>query len=53
MVRRTPVLSFLQKDIEERVVNPNLAVVFDEAQFSEAIHEKTDSRPEIVRSDTT
>ena len=32
---------FLQKDIEQGVVYPNLAVIFDEPQFSEAIHEKT------------
>ncbi len=30
---------------EQGVVNPNLAVVFDEAQFSEAIHEKTHPGP--------
>ena len=34
---------FIQKDVEEGVVNPNLAVIFDEAQFSEAIHKKTHS----------
>ena len=34
---------FLQKDVEEGVVNPNLAVIFDEAQFSEPIHKKTHS----------
>jgi hypothetical protein len=34
---------FLQKNIEEGVVNPNLAVVFDEAQLSEAIHKEADS----------
>jgi hypothetical protein len=33
--------SFLKKDIEEGVVDPNLAVIFDEAQLSEAIHKKT------------
>ena len=32
---------FLQKNVEQRVVNSNLAVVFDEAQFPKAIHEKT------------
>jgi hypothetical protein len=32
---------FLQKNIEQRVVNSNLAVVLDETQFSKAIHEKT------------
>jgi hypothetical protein len=37
--------SFIQKDVEEGVVNPNLTVIFDEAQFSEAIHEKTHARP--------
>jgi hypothetical protein len=37
--------SFLKKDIQEGVVNPDLAVVFDEAEFSEAIHEKTHSGP--------
>ena len=37
--------SFLQKDIQKGVVDPNLAVIFDEAQFPEAIHEKTYSRP--------
>ena len=26
-------------------MNPNLAVIFNEAQFSEAIHEKTHSGP--------
>src|ERR1035438_443027 len=31
---------FLQKDIEEGVVDANLAVVFDEAELAEAIHEK-------------
>jgi hypothetical protein len=36
---------FLQKDIEKGVVNPYLAVIFDEAEFSEAIHEKTHSGP--------
>src|SRR5450755_3688439 len=36
---------FLQKDVEKSVVDADLAVVFDEAQFSEAIHEKTDSGP--------
>ena len=41
---KTAALLFLQKNIEERVVNPNLAVIFDEAQFSEAIHKKTHSR---------
>src|ERR1035438_1903726 len=34
---------FLQKDIQKGVVNPNLAVIFDEAQFPEAIHEETHS----------
>ncbi len=34
---------FLQKDIEKGVVNLNLAVVFDEAQLSEAIHKETHS----------
>jgi hypothetical protein len=34
---------FLQKDVEEGVVDPNLTVVFDESQFSEAIHKKTHS----------
>src|SRR5664280_73802 len=36
---------FIQKDIEQGVVYPNLAVIFDEAQFSEAIHEKTHAGP--------
>ena len=36
---------FIQKDVEEGVVNPNLAVVFDEPQFPKAIHKKTHSRP--------
>ena len=40
---KRPAPLFLQKDIEEGVVNPNLAVIFDEAQFSEAIHKKTHS----------
>ena len=35
---------FLKKYVEEGVVNPNLAVVFDEAQFPEAIHEETHTR---------
>ena len=35
---------FLQKDIQEGVMNPNLAVIFDEAQLPEAIHKKTHSR---------
>ena len=38
---RTAAPLFLQKDIQKGVVNPNLAVIFDEAEFSEAIHEKT------------
>src|SRR5271157_4498815 len=42
---KTAALLFLQKDVEEGVVNPNLAVIFDEAQLSEAIHEKTHSGP--------
>src|SRR5208337_4757729 len=42
---KTAAPSFLQKDVEEGVVNPNLAVIFDEPQFSEAIHEKTHSGP--------
>src|ERR1035437_1509347 len=29
------------KDIEQGVVNPNLAVIFDEAQFSETIHKNS------------
>jgi len=41
---KTAAPSFMQKDIEEGVVNPNLAVIFDEAQFPEAIHKKTYSR---------
>ena len=32
---------FIQKDVEEGVVNPNLAVIFDEPQFPKAIHKKT------------
>ena len=36
-------LLFVQKDVEEGVVDPNLAVVFDESQFSESIHKKTHS----------
>jgi len=36
---------FLQKDIEKCVVDANLAAVFDESEFSEAIHEKTHPRP--------
>ena len=35
---------FIQKDVEEGVVDPNLAVIFDEAQFPEAIHKKTHAR---------
>src|SRR5208337_1149257 len=42
---RTAAPSFLQKNVEEGVVNPNLAVIFDEAQFPEAIHKKTHSGP--------
>src|SRR5271166_58561 len=42
-VRQTAAPLFLQKDVEEGVVNPNLAVIFDEAQLPEAIHEKTHS----------
>ena len=38
---KTAVRYSCREDIEEGVVNPNLAVIFDEAQFSEAIHEKT------------
>jgi len=34
---------FLQENIEEGVVDPNLAVIFDKAQFSEAIHKETHS----------
>jgi hypothetical protein len=34
-------LLFIQKDVEEGVVNPNLAVIFDEPQFPKAIHKKT------------
>ena|SRR5271157_357836 len=40
-VRQTAAPLFLQKDVEEGVVNPDLAVIFDEAQFPEAIHEKS------------
>ena len=39
------VFLFLQENIQKRVVNPNLAVIFDKAQFSETIHEKAHSRP--------
>ena len=35
----------IQKDVEERVVNPNLAVIFDEPQFPKAIHKKTHAGP--------
>ena len=38
---KTAAPSFMQKDIEQGVVNPNLAVIFDEPQFSEAVHKKT------------
>src|SRR5271166_3263463 len=37
---RTAAPSFLQKNVEKGVVNPDLAVIFDEAQLSEAIHKK-------------
>jgi hypothetical protein len=39
----TPLL--LKKDIEKGVVDADLAVVFNESQFPEAIHEKTHSGP--------
>ena len=39
----TMIQLFLQEDIEERVVDANLAVVFDESELSKAIHEETDS----------
>jgi len=41
---RRPRQLFLQKDVEEGVVNLNLAVIFDEPQSSEAIHEEIYSR---------
>src|SRR5450759_1402469 len=36
---------FIQKDVEEGVVDPNLAVIFDEPQFPKAIHKKTHAGP--------
>jgi hypothetical protein len=35
--------SFPQKDVEQRVVDTNLPVIFDEPKFPEAVHEKTHS----------
>ena len=40
-----PAPSFLQKDIKKGIVNPNLAVIFDEPQFSKTIHEEAHPRP--------
>lgn len=36
-----PYPSFLQEDVEECIVNSNLAVVFDETQLPKSIHKKT------------
>ena len=44
-MRQTAAPLFLQEDIQKGVVDANLAVIFDESQFPEAIHEETHSRP--------
>jgi hypothetical protein len=36
---------FVQDDSEEGIVHLNLAVVLDEAQFPEFVHEEIDSGP--------
>jgi hypothetical protein len=36
---------FVQDDTEEGIVHLNLAVVLDEAQFPEFVHEEIDSGP--------
>jgi hypothetical protein len=35
----------MQEDVEERAVNVKAAVVFDEPQLPELVHELIDSRP--------
>ena len=37
--------SIVQNDVEQRPMNLDAAVVFDEAEFAKAVHEEADARP--------